>query len=400
MLTAGTIEEKIYQRQIFKQYLTNRVLKDPKQRRFFKTRHLHELFTLGADSAETESSAIFAGTNSEIKIQDQKEKKKSKSHVSKSSSEITVQLSEEKIKEMREKAQQISKMIAEKFKQKEAKGSSTVEKNQEKSNEEKTQGVEDENPKKAEEENQEKSTEALSSNERKRKRKSKEKGIYFEGKRIKYLVKQSDYSESEAQAFDKQQDEYVLKKLFNKAKVHSALQHDVIEVSDTPDYLIVEREAEAVANEAIKQLRKSRESCFGAQSGIPTWTGQNGSYRGISSRFGQKSSTIVSCGSSSSSSSDLLSSIKNRNKIGCTDKSMDVSSNSESSSFDLLGDIRNFIAFQSRKNGEATTEEILNRFKDKLPVNQTAVFKALLNKICDFHREDKIGVWQLKPEFS
>jgi hypothetical protein len=37
-MTAGTIEEKIYHRQIYKQYLTNKILKDPRQRRFFKVR--------------------------------------------------------------------------------------------------------------------------------------------------------------------------------------------------------------------------------------------------------------------------------------------------------------------------------------------------------------------------
>lgn len=36
LLTAGTIEEKIYHRQIFKQFLTNRVLKDPRQKRFLR----------------------------------------------------------------------------------------------------------------------------------------------------------------------------------------------------------------------------------------------------------------------------------------------------------------------------------------------------------------------------
>ncbi|XP_064087778.1 DNA excision repair protein ERCC-6-like [Macrobrachium nipponense] len=69
LLTSGTIEEKIYHRQIFKQFLTNRVLKDPKQQRFFKTNDLYELFTLNEGEKEkTESSAIFAGTNSEIKV--------------------------------------------------------------------------------------------------------------------------------------------------------------------------------------------------------------------------------------------------------------------------------------------------------------------------------------------
>lgn len=50
-------------RQIFKQFLTNRVLKDPKQRRFFKSNDIYELFTLSdPDGAQgTETSAIFAG---------------------------------------------------------------------------------------------------------------------------------------------------------------------------------------------------------------------------------------------------------------------------------------------------------------------------------------------------
>jgi hypothetical protein len=34
-MTSGTIEEKIYHRQIYKQFLTNKILKDPKQQRFF-----------------------------------------------------------------------------------------------------------------------------------------------------------------------------------------------------------------------------------------------------------------------------------------------------------------------------------------------------------------------------
>ena len=69
LLTSGTIEEKIYHRQIFKQFLTNRVLKDPRQRRFFKSNNLHDLFTLdcsATDGGSTETSALFAGTGSEI----------------------------------------------------------------------------------------------------------------------------------------------------------------------------------------------------------------------------------------------------------------------------------------------------------------------------------------------
>ena len=61
-------------RQIFKQFLTNKVLKDPKQRRFFKSNDLFELFTLGDDDRKmsTETSAIFAGTGSDVRIKAKK----------------------------------------------------------------------------------------------------------------------------------------------------------------------------------------------------------------------------------------------------------------------------------------------------------------------------------------
>lgn len=59
LMTAGTIEEKIYHRQIFKQFLTNKILKDPKQRQTFHLNDLHDLFSLGNDGAPTETSALF-----------------------------------------------------------------------------------------------------------------------------------------------------------------------------------------------------------------------------------------------------------------------------------------------------------------------------------------------------
>lgn len=48
-MISGTIEEKIYHRQIFKQFLMNKVLSDPKQKRFFKTKELQDLFSLGGE---------------------------------------------------------------------------------------------------------------------------------------------------------------------------------------------------------------------------------------------------------------------------------------------------------------------------------------------------------------
>ena len=63
LMTAGTIEEKIYHRQLFKQFLINKILRDPKQRQTFQMKDLHDLFTLGgSDAAATETSTLFKGT--------------------------------------------------------------------------------------------------------------------------------------------------------------------------------------------------------------------------------------------------------------------------------------------------------------------------------------------------
>ena len=63
LMIAGTIEEKIYHRQIFKQFLTNKILRDPKQRQTFQMKDLHNLFSLGGDNeGPTETSELFQGT--------------------------------------------------------------------------------------------------------------------------------------------------------------------------------------------------------------------------------------------------------------------------------------------------------------------------------------------------
>jgi DNA excision repair protein ERCC-6 len=75
LMTAGTIEEKIYHRQIFKQFLTNKILRDPKQRQTFHLSDLHDLFSLGDVSDTTETGTLFRGTEVTFGKQKQKEKK-------------------------------------------------------------------------------------------------------------------------------------------------------------------------------------------------------------------------------------------------------------------------------------------------------------------------------------
>lgn len=71
LITRGTIEEKVYHRQIYKHFLTNKILRDPQQRRFFKARDMRDLFTLQEGNAVTETSTLFAEVGGNIEIQDE-----------------------------------------------------------------------------------------------------------------------------------------------------------------------------------------------------------------------------------------------------------------------------------------------------------------------------------------
>jgi SNF2 family DNA or RNA helicase len=71
LMTIGTIEEKIYHRQIFKQILTNRILQDPKHlARQFKPSDLYDLFSLEDDKEDIED--ILLGQDSkDVESKDQ-----------------------------------------------------------------------------------------------------------------------------------------------------------------------------------------------------------------------------------------------------------------------------------------------------------------------------------------
>ena len=73
--------------------MTNRVLKDPKQRRFFKSNDLFELFTLDTSdnkASGTETGAIFAGLGCEVAVP-RKSKETKRKHVHKDNVFKTIQ---------------------------------------------------------------------------------------------------------------------------------------------------------------------------------------------------------------------------------------------------------------------------------------------------------------------
>ncbi|KAL3531219.1 hypothetical protein ACH5RR_010541 [Cinchona calisaya] len=70
LITRGTIEEKVYHRQIYKHFLTNKILKNPQQRRFFKARDMKDLFILNDDEkgGSSETSNIFSELSEDINL--------------------------------------------------------------------------------------------------------------------------------------------------------------------------------------------------------------------------------------------------------------------------------------------------------------------------------------------
>ncbi|QQP35453.1 DNA excision repair protein ERCC6like, partial [Caligus rogercresseyi] len=327
LITSGTIEEKIYHRQIFKQFLVNRVLKDPRQRRFFK----------GKDSTET--SAIFAGTGSVVRKKDCfKPKKKKEMDKTDRNGETHQSKLSHKPKDKKIDGIRISNLV---------------------------------------------------------KRRSKES-------RSEDAEEKDDASnDSTQQASD--QDNYVLSKLFKKSGVQSALKHDVIIESADSDFTLIEQEAENVARDAIKNLRLSRRRILPVESGVPTWTGSNGGVKsGYSFGNKKKKNSVVNRAKSKNnedkmSAQDILSKINKRNAFSDL-RAGDSSSSSEGG--ELLADIRNYVAFQAAEDGFASTQELLDRFKSRLPPQKSHLFKALLKELCTFGRDSSgIGRWALKEEF-
>ncbi|GFU83339.1 DNA excision repair protein ERCC-6 [Trichonephila clavipes] len=436
LLTAGTIEEKIYHRQIFKQFMTNRVLKDPKQRRFFKSNDLYELFTYqDVGKQGTETSAIFAGTGSEINLKKKFHKTSKKKYPKEQkfepvdSTDVAVTFSKKKQEEMRMLAKKLSQQLANCNFPKSSGTSLSVD--SETSKEHDGNGCN--STPSAESQSVEKPLKEKSG-EKTLKGTVKRKAAKVEGEIIDYVVKKKVFKPTEDDKDErKNEDDYILSKLFEKSGVHTALKHDVIVESSAPDYSIVENEADRVASEAIKALKASRRTCVPAAEGIPTWTGQHGGL--IKHRFGQKkklrynptmpSSSINTksfpksmckeikfdgkkdpASTEAPSSSDLLSAIRNRKAKFRTNGDSD--SNDENppslthlstprsfSEYDgLLDDMRNFIAFQSASNGAATTKELLCAFKNKIKVKDNAIFKALLYKLCTYSRSSGEGEYK------
>ncbi|KAF7653492.1 hypothetical protein LDENG_00082040 [Lucifuga dentata] len=318
LLTAGTIEEKIYHRQIFKQFLTNRVLKDPKQRRFFKSNDIYELFTLSdPDGAQgTETSAIFAGTGSDVKAPKKPGRPRS-SHTSNPAHTHTHSSANQSDASRFSSTNTPASGVRNGSQGKAAVLTDTPRTNQNgldvEPNSSANKPHAEENIKNWEAKpvvkqsnlpnsHQHKGFSLTSPQKQREKRKhcdpsdtGRHKGKHkprrnarFEGHRISHLVKRRTYRNREIEQNEsedqKKSDDYVLAKLFSKSGIHSVMQHDTMMDSSNPDYMLVEAEANRVAKDALKAIKVSRQQSRLAFNRPPPPTRK---------RFGQKKNSLL-----------------------------------------------------------------------------------------------------------
>ncbi|XP_017786360.1 PREDICTED: DNA excision repair protein ERCC-6-like [Nicrophorus vespilloides] len=303
LLSAGTIEEKIYQRQVWKQLLSNKILHDQKAQKFFKTSDLHDLFSLQVDfGTNPETANIFK--NSRVAVETKTKEKQS------------IEFSDDKREKMRELAAKIAKNISvpkeimtveqvqleserkkRMLEKQELKTMSAVEllqRNREKSNQ---PDVQEASNKLDDHETEVSFTKALIISEKSAElynearsapakidvavekyenltkifaKKSKGKKpkkyedvapVMIDGQVVQNLVKKEVQSIKVDKSSSQSQDQYVLEKLFSKNGVCSALQHETIvqEGCEVHSTLRIHSETQTRTELALEALRKSRE---------------------------------------------------------------------------------------------------------------------------------------------
>jgi len=119
--------------------------------------------------------------------------------------------------------------------------------------------------------------------------------------------------------------------------------------------------------------------------------------------------TTSSSSSAVESSAELLSRMRSQNTLispGSSSRDDDAVNteasfaNTDPQIADLLRDIRDFVACGSSVDGQATTREILDQFRTRIPSELTAKFKALLKQVCMLQKVDGVGIWKLKHDFQ
>jgi DNA excision repair protein ERCC-6 len=268
LITAGTIEEKIYHRQIFKQFLTQRILEDPKQTRFFRAADLHDLFELNAESVDDNDTCRYSTETEDM-----------------------------------------------------------------------FQGLEEE----------------LSRKMNGKKRKNDD----------------SDVGDSDV----------ILDNLLDMVGVHSTLPTAGITETIRPEYLLIQREADKIAQGALEALERSRRD-------PPTTENSNSSFFG---RFGAP-------GDSQITANDILKAIeRRRNNTSYNTDNTDNTDNMDDYNVKLALDLVDY--FNRMRGRELASDQLAHAFKAQIQTSESALlFRSLLKKVATFNKAKRS--WTLNPRFN
>ena len=338
LLITGTIEEKIYHRQIFKQLLSKRVLQDPKQRRFFKSNDLYDLFKLGdeEDTDATETSAVLSGTNYKVRGKSQ------------SGQSDTLKQSRDPRGKGKGKGRK-----SKKSERRDIKGLALVDRV-----EKMKQPVADDEEEAAKDSNGDKDY-VLNS--------------LFKGSSVHSAVRHDAALES-------------------GPSDHVLVEREAREVARKAKARLQESEKQCGSLSIGTPVWTGRFGVAGTPRFGAVASARAGAVKLGAGRIGGASAGLRR--NKAQTSSALLSKIRERKGTG---KDADpIASASKDFSMGLLRDIRDFL---KSEGGQVTTADIMRRFSAKIGADQQALFKALLQTICKLHKRSngEPSVWRLRP---
>ncbi|KAK9827355.1 hypothetical protein WJX81_000181 [Elliptochloris bilobata] len=384
LITAGTIEEKVYHRQIYKQFLTNKVLRDPRQKRFFKARDIHDLFTLGSQYAgPSETAEIFASLPGSAEVPLGTEG---------ALDPDTIAVPAEAAAGAAEIALQEAEASAEEDGDAPAQSGGAAS-----------------------------SAEVGGSGGARRSTGGRTKAA---GEPVSCGARPSPAGagadaavapEAAANGSGGGEDARVLRELFEGAGVASALDHARIEAANDPEALQRDHAAARVARRAADALRRSRAACEAAPINVPTWTGRSGAGGAppaIVRRFGAAANPRLlppapaptpvfgagaragTSGGTAPRSADLLAALAARR--AAVSASADDDPELEAAR-ELSGRIVDFLA---AAGGRAPSGAVVQRFAPELRPPLAPMFRQLLHQVAKLERDGEGRAWVLRPDFA
>ena len=357
LITAGTIEEKVYHRQIYKEFLTSKVLKDPKQRRFFKARDMADLFTFDEvaagggdahDKATIETVELFSEVEGQILRGD----------------------------------------------------------------------VEDEDETKATSEDGEIERDAWDPDDNEAPPPKSRTRPTRQSNRVR--VETARETASTASGDGGAGDSQILRGLFDSGNIQVAMNHDKIMNAAGVDRMSHNAEADRVARRAAEALRLSTQTArAGLAVHVPTWTGNRGAVGGARTgvsanttarplgRFGRTSTAPCALATDAPAvgSRALLDRIAARREetARAVEADLDSAELDETQANELMRDI---ILLLKSRGGRAPTNFVIDAFQDRIQSHQHALFRKLLKLAADLERntassrQGAASAWVLKSEFT